>query len=65
MKSTKRRQRTAKKLILPLIAIGMMATMMFMESASRRAHMPSSPTMSTAKPAPGAAARVQHDLRQR
>jgi hypothetical protein len=65
MKPTQRRQRTAKKLVLPLIASGVMATMMFMESASRRSHTPSSSAMSTAKPAQGASARVQHDVRQR
>lgn len=38
MKLSKQRKRTAKKLVLPLIAIAMMTTMMFMESASRRSH---------------------------
>jgi hypothetical protein len=32
MKITKRRQRTLRKLILPLIALAMMTTMMAMES---------------------------------
>lgn len=64
MKLTKRNHRTAKKLVLPLIAVAMMATMMFMESASRRSHLPSS-SMSTLQPAHGTAARTQHDLRTR
>lgn len=37
MKTT-RRHRTARKLVLPLIAIAMMTTMFFMESYERRAH---------------------------
>ena len=40
MKLSKNDKRTAKKLVLPLIAIAMMTTMMFMESASRRSHQP-------------------------
>ncbi len=63
-KHTKRNQRTAKKLVLPLIAIAMMTTMMFMESASRRSHLSSSPT-STLQPAYGTSARLSHDLRTR
>jgi hypothetical protein len=62
MTTRKGRQRTARKLVLPLIAVAMMATMMFMESASRRAHE------SSISPAPRrapAAARAAHDLRQR
>lgn len=35
MKTSKRRKRIARKLVLPLIALAMMTTMMFMESASR------------------------------
>jgi hypothetical protein len=38
MKLSKKDKRTAKKLVLPLIAIAMMTAMMFMESASRRSH---------------------------
>jgi hypothetical protein len=61
MKLTKRQHRTAKKLVLPLIAIGMMATMMFMESSRRASHG----SNTAFRPAPGASARVAHDLRQR
>jgi hypothetical protein len=35
MSSKKRRQRTARKLVLPVIAIAMMTTMMFMEAHER------------------------------
>jgi len=59
MKLTKRQHRKAKKLVLPLIAIAMMATMMSMEASSRASHQ------SSFKPAPGASARVDHSLRQR
>lgn len=61
MKLTKRHKRTAKKLVLPLIAIGMMATMMFMESSRRSSHG----STTSYRPVPGASARVPHDLRQR
>ena len=61
MKLTKRRQRTAKKLVLPLIALAMMATMMF--TASGRSPTPSSTT--TLQPAPSAAARTPLPLRHR
>jgi hypothetical protein len=32
MKLSKRRQRTARKLVLPLIAVGIMMTMMYIDS---------------------------------
>lgn len=35
MSSKKRRQRAARKLVLPIIAIAMMTTMMFMEAHER------------------------------
>jgi len=38
MKLTKRRKRTAKKLVLPFLAVALMTTMMFMESLARRSH---------------------------
>jgi hypothetical protein len=43
MKITKRRPHTAKKLVLPLIALAMMATMMF--SASGRSPSSTTTTM--------------------
>jgi hypothetical protein len=52
MKISKRR-RTAKKLVLPLIAIGLMTTMMAMEAANR----PQSATSPSRAPA---AARTMH-----
>lgn len=58
MKITTRRKRTAKKLVLPLIAISMMCTAMYLGSGA-----PQQPSMRSHSPA--AAARVQHDLRQR
>jgi hypothetical protein len=59
MKLTKRQQRSVRKLILPLVAIAMMATVMSME-ASRR-----SSTQTSLSPGHGAAARVNHALRHR
>ena len=56
---TKTRKRTAKKLVLPLIAIGMMSLMMYLDSANRPRPMASHGY------APAAAARVPHDLRKR
>jgi len=57
MKSTTRRQRTAKKLLLPLIAIGTMTIMMAWDS-THRPH----PTGASRAPA---AARMAPDVRQR
>jgi hypothetical protein len=45
MSSKKRRQRTARKLLLPAVAIAMMTTMMFME-AHARSQQSLSPTLS-------------------
>lgn len=56
---TKPRKRTAKKLVLPLIAIGMMSLMMYLDAANRP-----KPASSHGY-APAAAARVPHDLRHR
>lgn len=49
MQTTKRRQKLARKLVLPLIALAMMTTMMFMESRAR-----ASATSSAAPVAPAA-----------
>lgn len=51
MKLSKHRKRTAKKLVLPFIAVAMMATMFFMESASRRSHGSSNVASRTTLPA--------------
>jgi hypothetical protein len=59
---TKRTQRTARKLVLPLIAIAMMTSMMAVEAA-RRTHPTSG--VSTGRAPAAAAARTAHDLRQR
>ncbi len=55
---TKTRKRTAKKLVLPLIAIGMMSLMMYLDAANR-------PQQTSARSHAPAAARVNHDLHQR
>ena len=59
MKITTRRKRTARKLVLPLIAISMMCTAMYLGSGNAP-----HPQMSRSH-AQGAAARVPHDLHQR
>jgi hypothetical protein len=56
-KLTKRQRRTAKKMVLPMIAVMMMATMFLMEASSRSSHVSSSPT-ATLKAAPGTSARL-------
>jgi hypothetical protein len=59
MTLSKRRKRTAKKLVLPLLAVVWMVMIMYMGR-------PNSPTPSPGYRAPaGAAARVPHDLRTR
>ena len=60
MKITTRRKRTVRKLVLPLIAISMMCTAMYLGSATTSQQQP---TMRGHSPA--AAARVSHDLQQR
>jgi hypothetical protein len=59
MKITTRRKRTARKLVLPLIAISMMCTAMYLGSGT------APPQQTSRSYAPGAAARVPHDLHQR
>jgi hypothetical protein len=61
MTTRKRRQRAARKLVLPLIAVAMMTTMMFMEASAR--HSDQTSIAPAARPA--AAARTPHDLRHR
>jgi hypothetical protein len=56
MKITKRRRLTAKKLVLPLVAIGMMTTAMSIDAA----HRPQSSAS-----APAATARAAYGLQQR
>ena len=59
MKLNKKQRRTAKKLALPLIALGMMMTAAFI-GAANRSHTSTGYNYPT-----GAAARMAPDLRQR
>jgi hypothetical protein len=63
-KLTKRQRRTAKNMVLPLVAVMMMATMFMMEASSRSSHGSSAPS-ATLKAAPGAAARLAPDQHRR
>jgi hypothetical protein len=54
MSSKKRRQRTARKLVLPIVAIAMMTTMMFMEAHARSQQSLGS-TLSAQRAAPSTA----------
>ena len=57
MKITRRR-RVARKLVLPLLAVGLMTAMQYLGSVKRSTQQQSSA-------APAAAARAAHGLRQR
>jgi hypothetical protein len=63
-KLTKTQRRTAKKMVLPLVAVMMMATMFMMEASSRSSRGSSSPT-ATLKAAPGTSARLAPDQHRR
>jgi hypothetical protein len=60
MKMSKRTKRHARKFLLPLIALAMMSTAMFMEAREVRAH--DAPSRA---PLRGPAARMTPDLHQR
>jgi len=60
MKLSRRQQRTARKLVLPLLAIGLMTAMMYLDASNR----PSSSSSGYHAATGGAAARVPH-LRRR
>ncbi|HEU0033622.1 MAG TPA: hypothetical protein VFQ53_23495 [Kofleriaceae bacterium] len=57
MKLTNGQRRTAKKLALPLAAVGLMTAMMFLDWVQRPTPIAHS---ATARPAAAAAARVPH-----
>lgn len=63
-KLTKSQRRTAKKMVLPLVAIMMMATMFMMDASSRRSRGSSSPS-ATLQAAPGMSARLAPDQHRR
>jgi len=52
MSSKKRRQRVARKLVLPFIAIAMMTTMMFMEAHEKAQQAANASTPSVSQRAP-------------